>query len=184
MTAEECAQIDNDFFSLLESEFEAAKSYKPNKADWLEGAWTGMAPAPNEAPRRGTTGVSREAAERVAKAITTTPKDFNVNAKIARQLQAKAEMFKSGEGFDWATAEALAFGTLLDEGYPVRLSGQDAGRGTFSQRHAVLTDQMTEARYVPLDHIRPNQAQAEIIDSPLSEAAVLGFEYGYTMASP
>ncbi len=184
LTADETAKIDNDFQNLLENEFEAAKNYKPNKADWLEGAWTGFAAAPNEAPRRGTTGVSKDAAERVAKAITQVPSDFNINAKIARQLQAKAEMFKSGEGFDWATAEALAFGTLLDEGFPVRLSGQDAGRGTFSQRHAVLTDQMSEARYVPLDHIRPSQAKAEIIDSPLSEAAVLGFEYGYTMASP
>jgi len=184
MTAEETTQVDSDFHTMLENEFEAAKSYKPNKADWLEGAWTGFAAAPNEAPRRGATGVSKDTAGRIAKAITHVPSDFNVNAKITRQLQAKAEMFKSGEGFDWATAEALAFGTLLDEGFPVRLSGQDAGRGTFSQRHAVLTDQMSEARYIPINYIRDGQADAEIIDSPLSEAAVLGFEYGYTLAAP
>ena len=124
LTPNEVKKIQDDFRALLDSEFEAAKNYKPSKADWLEGAWVGMETAPKEAPRRGHTGVTREAAERTAKAITTTPKDFNVNAKIARQLQAKAEMFKSGEGFDWATAEALAFGTLLDEGYPVRLSAK------------------------------------------------------------
>lgn len=184
LTAEAAAATDTEFNALLDAEFEASQNYKPGKADWLEGTWSGFEVAPNEAPRRGITGVTREAAERVAKAISTTPKDFNINAKIARQLQAKAEMFKTGEGFDWATAEALAFGTLLDEGYPVRLSGQDSGRGTFSQRHAVLTDQMTEARYIPLNHIRDSQAQAEILDSPLSEAAVLGFEYGYTLAAP
>jgi 2-oxoglutarate dehydrogenase E1 component len=93
-------------------------------------------------------------------------------------------MIESGEGIDWATAEALAFGTLLDEGIPVRLSGQDCGRGTFSQRHAVLTDQENEKRYVPVSHIRPGQAPFEVLDSPLSELAVLGFEYGYSLSEP
>ena len=184
MPAAAAEKIDSDFHALLESEFDAAKSFKPNKADWLEGAWTGLAAAPKEDPRRGKTGVSKEVAQRIGAAISSTPKAFNINAKIARQMQAKAEMFKTGEGFDWATAEAFAFGTLLDEGFPVRLSGQDCGRGTFSQRHAVLTDQMTEARYVPLNNIRTGQAAAEILDSPLSENAVLGFEYGYTLSDP
>ncbi len=183
-TAEEVGAIDDAFHAQLEEEFKAAQNYKPNKADWLEGAWAGFSTAPKEAPRRGATGVSKKAAERVGKAISTVPADFNLNAKIARQMQAKAEMFKTGEGFDWGTAEAFAFGTLADEGHPVRLSGQDCGRGTFSQRHAVLTDQMTEERYVPLDHISEKQGHVEIIDSPLSEAAVLGFEYGYTLSAP
>jgi 2-oxoglutarate dehydrogenase E1 component len=109
---------------------------------------------------------------------------FNLHKTIARQLEAKAKMFESGEGFDWATAEALAFGTLLDEGFPVRLSGQDTSRGTFSQRHSMLVDQETEERYVPLNHIREGQAEFEVVDSLLSEEAVLGFEYGYSLAEP
>jgi 2-oxoglutarate dehydrogenase E1 component len=93
-------------------------------------------------------------------------------------------MVETGQGIDWATGEALAFGTLLAEGTPVRLSGQDSGRGTFSQRHSVLIDQLTEQRYVPLNHVREDQAAFEVIDSPLSEAGVLGFEYGYSTAEP
>jgi 2-oxoglutarate dehydrogenase E1 component len=183
-TQNETDAIEQDFYNRLEQEFAAAQSYKPNKADWLEGAWQGLSTAPKEDPRRGITGVKEDAMDRTAKAITTVPSDFNINAKIARQLQAKAEMFKGGEGFDWATAEAMAFGTLADEGYRIRLSGQDCGRGTFSQRHAVLTDQHNENRYVPLQHVSEKQADVEIIDSPLSEAAVLGFEYGYTLSDP
>jgi len=120
----------------------------------------------------------------VGAALTRAPQGFNVNRKIVRQLEAKREAIDKGDGIDWATAEALAFGTLLAEGTCVRLSGQDSGRGTFSQRHAVLFDQETEERYIPLNHIRGGQAQFEVIDSPLSEAAVLGFEYGYSLADP
>jgi 2-oxoglutarate dehydrogenase E1 component len=112
------------------------------------------------------------------------PDDFHVHRTIARQLQAKAQMFESGEGFDWATSEALAFGTLLNEGVPVRLSGQDSSRGTFSQRHSQLVDQETEERYTPLNHIGEGQAEFEVVDSLLSEEAVLGFEYGYSLAEP
>src|SRR5213075_2429861 len=120
----------------------------------------------------------------VGRALTTVPAGFNLHRTIARQLEAKAKMFASGEGFDWATAEALAFGTLLDEGFPVRLSGQDSARGTFSQRHSLLVDQETEERYIPLNHIREGQAEFEVVDSLLSEEAVLGFEYGYSLAEP
>jgi 2-oxoglutarate dehydrogenase E1 component len=172
-----------DFQARLESEFEAAASYKPNKADWLEGAWAGLAIASGD-DRRGDTAVPLETLRQVGSALATLPPGFNANRKIVRQLAAKKTMFEQGEGIDWATAEALAFGSLLIEGAPVRLSGQDIGRGTFSQRHAVLIDQETEERYLPLNHIREGQAQLEIIDSPLSEAGVLGFEYGYSLAEP
>jgi 2-oxoglutarate dehydrogenase E1 component len=167
----------------LDEQFTAATSYKPNKADWLEGAWKGMTVATDD-DRRGNTAVSMDVLREVGYAISRPPENFDVNRKILRQLDAKRAMFDTGTGIDWATAEALAFGTLAVEGHPTRLSGQDCGRGTFSQRHSVLIDQSTEARYIPLNHIRPGQALYEVHDSPLSEAAVLGFEYGYSLAEP
>ena len=171
------------FNARLDAEFEAAKTHRPDRADWLDGRWTGFATAP-EGDRRGETSVSTDRLRAVGRALTTVPKDFHLHRTIARQLDAKARTLESGEGIDWATAEALAFGTLLDEGYPVRLSGQDSSRGTFSQRHAVLVDQETEARYVPLCHVRQGQAQFEAVDSLLSEQAVVGFEYGFSSAEP
>jgi 2-oxoglutarate dehydrogenase E1 component len=183
VTAEEAANQDKDFQTYLESEFEASKSYKPNKADWLEGAWAGFDAAGDEY-MRGDTAATEEQLRQVGKALVHVPDDFVLNAKIIRQMKAKEEALATGEGIDWATGEALAFGTLLIEGVPVRLSGQDSGRGTFSQRHAVLNDQETEAKHIPLTSIAPNQANFEVHDSPLSEAAVLGFEYGYTLAEP
>ncbi len=179
----ESKQMVEDFNAYLEQAFEATKSYKPNKADFLEGAWTGMKVAHGE-ERRGETGISPELMQRLGRVLSTVPAGFNVNPKIQRQLEAKAEMFKTGQGFDWATGEALAFGALVDEGYGVRLSGQDCGRGTFSQRHAILYDQENESKYIPLTKVSPAQATFEVHDSPLSEAAVLGFEYGYTLADP
>lgn len=183
ITPEESKKIVDDFMAYLETAYEATKSFKPNKADYLEGAWTGFKVAYGD-ERRGSTAISDETAQRIGKVLTTVPEGFNLNSKITRQLEAKAEMFKSGQGFDWATGEALAYGALVDEGFPVRLSGQDCGRGTFSQRHAVLTDQETEEKYIPLKNISSRQAQFNVHDSPLSEAAVLGFEYGYTLADP
>jgi 2-oxoglutarate dehydrogenase E1 component len=180
---EDVAKITSDFHARLEAEFEAAKSYRPNKADWLEGVWSGFTVASGE-DRRGDTAVVPELLREVGAAITRVPADFNLNRKLARQLEQKRHAIETGEGIDWATAEALAMGTLCAEGVFVRLSGQDTGRGTFSQRHAVLVDQETEARYVPLNHVRDGQAQFEVVDSPLSEAAVLGFEYGYSLAEP
>lgn len=183
LTAEEAEGYVKSFHDALEVEFQAATTYKPNKADWLEGKWTGLTAATDDT-RKGKTAVEMDVLQEVGRALVQVPDGFALNNKIARQLKAKADMFSSGHGVDWATAEALAFGTLLVEGVPVRLSGQDVGRGTFSQRHAVLTDQQNENRYVALNHIRTGQATAEIIDSPLSEAAVLGFEYGFTLAEP
>jgi 2-oxoglutarate dehydrogenase E1 component len=173
-----------EFNAKLEEHLAAAKSYKPNKADWLEGRWAGFEPPREEGPRRGTTAVALELLREVGLSITRVPKGHDVHRKIVRQLEAKRETIEKGEGIDWATAEALAFGTLLAEGTGVRLSGQDSGRGTFSQRHAVLVDQKDERRYTPLNHIRKDQAKFEVIDSMLSEAGVLGFEYGYTLADP
>jgi 2-oxoglutarate dehydrogenase E1 component len=183
VAAEQPEAMLSDFYARLDAAFETAKNYRPNKADWLEGAWSGLAIASGE-DRRGETSVSLEMLKEVGAALTTVPKDFNLNRKIARQLEQKKQAIDSGEGIDWATAEALAFGSLLSEGTFVRLSGQDSGRGTFSQRHAVLVDQENEAKYVPLQHVRDGQAIFEVLDSPLSEAAVLGFEYGYSLAEP
>jgi 2-oxoglutarate dehydrogenase E1 component len=171
------------FIADLESQFAAAKGYLPNKADWLEGAWAGFEPAPDD-DRRGDTAASFELLREVGRGLVTVPDGFHLNRKIARQLDAKRAALEAGEGIDWAMAEALAIGTLCAEGTHVRLSGQDSGRGTFSHRHAVLVDQETEERYVPINHIREGQAPFEIIDSPLSEAAVVGFEYGYSLADP
>jgi 2-oxoglutarate dehydrogenase E1 component len=168
----------------LEAEFEAATSYKVNKADWLEGAWSGMEQVKGYDARRGVTETSMETLREIGQALTRVAEGFNLNRKIGRQLETKARSIEAGAGIDWATAEALAFGTLLLEGHPVRLTGQDSNRGTFSQRHACWVDQETEERYWPLNHIRDKQEKVEIVDSPLSEAAVLGFEYGYSLAEP
>ena len=173
-----------DFTAHLESQFEAAKGgYKPNKADWLEGSWSGLEVASGE-DRRGVTEVPMQLLSEVGAALTRVPADFNLHKTLRRILDNKRKAIEAGAGIDWATAEALAFGTLLTEGTMVRLSGQDCGRGTFSQRHAVLTDQETEAKYVPLAHVRDGQAMFEVIDSPLSEFGVLGFDYGFSLADP
>ena len=180
---EESDKLYKDWMAQMEKDFEAATSYKPNRADMLEGHWSGLKVAYGE-ERSGDTGIDMDLAQKIGKAITSVPDDFDLNRKIARQLENRKKMFETGEGVDWATAEAMAFGALACEGHAVRLSGQDCGRGTFSQRHAVLTDQTNEKRYIPLDNIDKDQARVEIHDSPLSEAAVLGFEYGYSMADP
>jgi 2-oxoglutarate dehydrogenase E1 component len=180
---EEVQAIAERYLAELETQFAAAANYRPNKADWLEGAWAGFEPAPDD-DRRGDTAVALEVLREIGQALVTVPAGFALNRKIARQLEARRQAIESGEGIDWATAEALAIASLCAEGTHVRLCGQDSGRGTFSQRHAVLVDQENEARYVPINHVRAGQASFEIIDSPLSEAAVLGFEYGYSLADP
>ena len=183
LTKDDVDQINSDFLARLETDFQAATGYKPNKADWLEGRWQGLEVASGE-DRNGQTGVDPAVLQQVGKAISSAPDNFNLNPKIAKQLDAKCEMLRSGEGVDWATGEALAFGTLVYEKTPVRLSGQDCGRGTFSQRHSVLYDQINEDRYVPLNTISADQAKYEVHDSPLSEAAVMGFDYGFSLAEP
>ena len=183
LTQDEANQQIADFVRHLDDAFEAAGSYKANKADWLDGAWTGMSIASDDA-RRGKTGVPVERLKEIGEGLTRAPDNFHIHSRIQRQLDAKRKMFETGEGFDWATAEALAFGSLLLEGNAVRLSGQDSERGTFSQRHSVLTDQESEEKYTPLNNLRFGQAPYEVINSPLSEAGVLGFEYGYSLAEP
>jgi 2-oxoglutarate dehydrogenase E1 component len=183
LTEAEVEAMSKDFIARLEREFEAAKSYRPNKADWLEGAWSGLTVASGD-DRRGETAAPMALLKEVGAALTRVPEGFHLNSKLARQFGQKRHAIETGEGLDWATAEALAIGTLCAEGTFVRLSGQDSARGTFSQRHAVLVDQENEERYVPLNHVRDGQAAFEVLDSPLSEAAVLGFEYGYSLADP
>lgn len=183
MTKEDCDEITADITKTLDDSFEAGKAYKLNKADWLEGSWAGLSVAEDGA-RRGHTSVNMDLLKEVGHALSTTPQNFKPNPKIARQLDAKRKMFETGEGLDWGTAEALAFGTLMCESTTIRLSGEDCERGTFSHRHAVLVDQENENRYVPLNNIRMGQAPFEVIDSPLSEFGLLGYEYGYASAEP
>ncbi len=169
----------------LEAEFEAGQSYLPNKADWLDGAWAGLRKAEEvDEPRRGVTGVPLKTLKEIGAKLSAVPKGFNVHRTVKRFLDNRSKMIESGEGIDWATGEALAFGTLVTEGHPVRLSGQDSERGTFSQRHSVLYDQEDETRYVPLAHLAKGQAIYEVINSMLSEEAVLGYEYGYSLSEP
>ena len=173
------------FQARLEDAYTAAQSYKPNKADWLEGRWAGLKQAAaTDEGGEAATALTHEALQAIGRALSTPPFDFELNPKIARQLDAKRAMIETGEGIDWATGEALAFGGALMDGNRVRLSGEDCQRGTFSQRHAVLVDQANQHEYVPLNNIAPDQAKIEIYNSLLSEQGVLGFEYGYTLADP
>lgn len=175
----------SDYQTILEQEFEGSENYRPNKADWLDGRWAGLHVARGDV-RRGDTGVRREKLKEVGHALCTLPATFSPHRTIRRLLAAKLEMIDNETGIDWPTAEALAFGTLIQEGFSVRLSGQDSSRGTFSQRHSVLVDQETEERYAPLSALSEDEGAGnyEVIDSLLSEAAVLGFEYGYSTAEP
>ena len=186
VTADEVERMKADFRAKLDAEFEIGQSYKPNKADWLDGKWSGLKQASDqEDPRRGMTAVPKKELVEIGEKLTAVPDGFNVHRTIRRFLDNRRKMIETGQDIDWATAEALAFGALLREGHPVRLSGQDCERGTFSQRHSVLYDQEDESRFIPLNHISDNgQARYEVINSMLSEEAVLGFEYGYSLAEP
>ena len=177
-------QQTNDYLAQLEREFQSATSYLPNKADWFEGRWAGLG-RPDEpvlGRRNIPTAIDEAEVRRLGQLLTTVPPGLSIHKTLQRILDAKKAMFDSGEGFDWATAEALAFGSLLAEGQGVRLSGQDSGRGTFSQRHAVWVDQQTAEKYISLRSVVGGRF--EVRDSPLSEFGVLGFEYGYSLADP
>jgi 2-oxoglutarate dehydrogenase E1 component len=171
------------FQARLNEEMEIGKNFKPNKADWLDGRWSGFEREKDDYTP-GATALKPETMAEIGAALTRVPDGFDIHKTITRTLETKAKMFETGKGFDWATAEALAFGGLAVEGFPVRLSGQDCTRGTFSHRHSAFVDQTTEERHYPLNHIRAGQARYEVIDSMLSEYAVLGFEYGYSLSEP
>ncbi|MBT6442862.1 MAG: 2-oxoglutarate dehydrogenase E1 component [Alphaproteobacteria bacterium] len=183
LSATEADQIIVDFRERLEAELEASKDYCPNRADWLQGDWAGMEAPPTEY-RPGETAVSLEVLNEVSEALCRVPDTFNLHPRLKRLLGNKQQVLQSGKDIDWATGEALAFGTLLMDGNRVRLSGQDVSRGTFSQRHAAFFDQETEERYIPMNHVCNDQAELELIDSMLSEAGVLGYEYGFSIADP
>jgi 2-oxoglutarate dehydrogenase E1 component len=168
----------------FQSEYDAAKDFKPNKANWLEGKWAGFLQSENMLEEEPDTGMAVATLKKLGKALATVPSDFNANSKILRQFKAKEAMMETGEGLDWAMGEALGFASLLSEKHNVRITGQDSQRGTFSHRHSVLIDQENEARYEPLNHLGAEQGYYEVHDSSLSELAVLGFEYGYSLAEP
>ena len=182
ITSEEFNSMKIKFKNLLEEQFKTAKEYKP-KLEWYEGVWSRFKPERGK-DKRGVTGVPVEKIKKIGEKITFIPEIFNAHPTLKKIFENKKKMFQTGKGFDWSTAEHLAFATLLDEGYPVRLSGQDSARGTFSQRHSVLKDQLNGSKYIPLNNISKNQKRFEIIDSLLSEMAVLGFEYGYALSEP
>ncbi len=172
------------FKKRLEDEFDAAKGFKPNKADWLDGQWSGFVP-PMDDDRRGDTAVDIATLKKIGERITSYPDGFKVHKTLQRVLdERRANVVDKAADIDWATAEALAFGSLVLEGFGVRLSGQDSRRGTFSQRHAVFIDQETEKTFTPLNHLKGAKTTFEVHDSSLSEFAVLGFEYGYSLANP
>jgi 2-oxoglutarate dehydrogenase E1 component len=183
VTAEEVETMKVSQRAMLDAELAAAEGFRPNKADWLDGRWAGLGLAADDA-RRGNTGVETDQLKDIGRRITTIPSDFNAHKTVQRLIDRRREMVETGDGLDWAMAEHLAFGSLVSEGIRVRLSGQDCERGTFSQRHSVLIDQESERRYTPLKYVAPNQADFEVINSMLSEEAVLGFEYGYSLAEP
>ena len=166
------------FKDLLDGQFKTAKDYKP-KIEWFEGTWSRYKPERGK-DKRGVTGADIKKLREISEKITTMPKEINVHKTISKIMENRKLAVKNGTNIDWSTAEALAFGSLLDEGYPVRLVGQDSGRGTFSQRHSVLRNQIDNSRYIPLNNISNKQKQFEVVDSFLSELAVLGFEYGYS----
>jgi 2-oxoglutarate dehydrogenase E1 component len=185
VTAAEVEEMRREWRAKLDAELDASQSYRPNRADWLDGRWADITAARDfEDPRRGQTGTPIEMLKEIGRAITEVPQGFHLHRTIARFLEQRRKAIDTGKDIDWATAEALAFCSLLRDGDPVRLSGQDTERGTFSQRHSVLVDQENEDRYIPFNHIGDKQARFEVINSMLSEEAVLGFEYGYSLAEP
>ncbi len=175
-----------EFRGMLDSELEVATNYKANKADWLDGRWSHFKAVHEDVddPRRGATAVPADTLREIGARITQAPPGFHLHRTIQRFMDNRAKAVETGTGIDWASAEALAFGSILLDGNRVRLSGQDVERGTFSQRHAVVIDQENEQRFTPLNSVREGQASIEIINSMLSEEAVLGFEYGYSLAEP
>jgi 2-oxoglutarate dehydrogenase E1 component len=190
VTAEDVASIADRYEEKLQQEYAVAMEAHDGsgeKMDWLEGIWSDIKPPTHleyDDNSQNNTGVSLKILQEIGFANLRVPEGFHIHPRIARQLEAKRKLMESGDGIDWSMGEALAIGSLLMENNPVRLSGQDCSRGTFSQRHAVWIDQETEDKYIPLNHLKNGQALFQVVDSPLAEASVLGFEYGYSLSSP
>jgi len=183
LTDDDAETMAREFDDYLDAEFEKGKEFNSKDADWLDGVWSGLG-LPEEDDRRGETAVPLETLKSLGHKLTEMPDDKDVHKTLRRVLNGRRSAIESGEGLDWATAESLAFAALLDEGFPVRLSGQDCGRGTFSQRHSHIIDQTTGDKHTPLNHLGTEPIRYEVIDSMLSEEAVLGFEYGYSLSAP
>src|SRR5258706_2291653 len=177
VTEGEVEKMRADWRARLDVELEASQGYNPNSADWLDGRWADIKAARDaDDPRRGHTGAPLATLRQLGQKITEVPEGFHVHRTIQRFLENRRKAIETGESIDWATAEALAFCSLLLEGHPVRISGQDTERGTFSQRHSVLIDQENEDRYIPFNNLGERQARFEVINSMLSEEAVVCFE--------
>jgi 2-oxoglutarate dehydrogenase E1 component len=183
VSAQQVEALVTEFDEFLDKEFEAGKSYHADKADWLDGKWAHLHQA-DDVELRGDTAVAEQKLRDLGLKLNSIPEQVDAHKTLRRVIENRRESIVTGHDIDWATAEQLAFATLLDEGFPVRLSGQDSIRGTFSQRHSAIIDQTTEAAYIPLNNLRPGQANFEVLDSALSEEAVLGFEYGFSLADP
>lgn len=183
VSVEEFAGMKQAFYDRLERAFQGANSYKPEKADMLEGKWTGLTQALGGEKPKVETAVDIETLKKIGLKISEAP-GVNLHKGVEKVLQNRRQMIETGTGLDWAMGEALAFGSLLLEGKPIRFTGQDVIRGTFSHRHAGVWDMQTEQITIPLNNIEPNQKKIEISNSNLSEFAVLGFEYGYSLAEP
>ena len=182
ISEEEFNKMKKEFKNLLDEQFKTAKDYKP-KIEWYEGTWSRYKPEKGK-DKRGKSGVDLNKLIEISEKINNVPPEINLHKTIVKILDSRRQSVLEKKGIDWGTAEALAFGSLLEEGYPVRLVGQDSGRGTFSQRHSVLRNQIDNSRYIPLNNISKKQKIFEPVDSFLSELAVLGFEYGYSLVEP
>ncbi len=169
-----------DFEGHLAEEFNKAETFKPKEVDWLKRDWSHIKDGDNSVAK---TAIDKKSLKSLIEKVTKVPADFNVNPKIAKQLEARKAVVDAEKDIDWGTGESLAFASLLNEGYPVRITGQDSGRGTFSHRHSILHDAKTAARHSVFSALA-NKANYEVHDSVLSEYGVLGFEYGYSLSAP
>ncbi len=183
ISREDLGQMQKNFRAHLDVEFRAAPTYTPGKPDWLTGLWAGLSRA-KDGPRKGCTGISKNSLDQIGHRLATIPEQVNAHKIVQRIYNKRFYMMESGSNIDWASAEALALGSLISEGYNVRLSGQDVERGTFAHRHCTIIDQDTEEKFIPLQHITDGEPRFEVVNSMLSEFAVLGFEYGYSLSSP
>jgi len=184
ITEAEFAAMKDDFAAFIETEFETAESYTAKAPDWLDGVWSGIQLPDDDVKRRGNKQLAVRTLKIIGKKLTEYPDDIKIHRTLKKLIATRRKKIETGQTIDWALAEHLAFASLLFEGHPVRLSGQDCGRGTFSQRHSHIIDQETEERFTPLNNIRDGQACYQVLDSMLSEYAVLGFDYGFSQTRP